>query len=107
MELELLSNKKKRHPLRYIVLCAVFVVFMISAISMIAANNKQIKEKQEELDALNAEIRLQSTRNEELRVERDSLNSLEESKVIMERIAKEKLDYAYPTERIFEIVAGD
>ena len=103
MELELLSNKKKRHPLRYIVLCAVFVVFMISAISMIASNNKQIKEKQAELDAIKYELSIQDTKNEERRNELDSLASLEESKEIMERIAKEKLDFARPTERIFII----
>ena len=105
MELELLSNKKKRHPLRYIVLCAVFVVFMISAISMISSNNKQIKEKQAELDALNAELRIQEIKNEELK-SRESL-SLEESRKILEKSAHVDLDYAYPNERIFIIVAGD
>ena len=105
MELKLLRNKKKRHPLRYIVLCAVFVVFMISAFSIIASNNKQIKLKKQELESIKAEISVQEVKNADLRSDRD--RSDEESRLVLEKAARVSLDYAYPTERIFIIVAGN
>ena len=105
MELELLSNKKKRHPLRYIVLCAVFVVFLFSAFWMIASNNQQIKEKELELDAINQELNIQ--RMDNVSLEKYANYTDEEYMQYVIQKAHKDLDYVRHGEIVFVITAGN
>lgn len=105
MELKLLSNKKKRRPLRYTVLCAVFVVFLIYSVFTIASINKQINEKESQYDAIQSEIRIQELKNSELE---HVLNySDEEYLEYVINKAHNDLDYVRQGERVFIISAGD
>ncbi len=105
MELKLLSNKKKRRPLRYTVLCAVFVVFLIYSVFSIASINKQIKEKESQYDAIQSEIRIQELKNSELE---HVLNySDEEYLEYVINKAHNDLDYVRQGERVFIISAGN
>ncbi len=105
MELKLLSNKKKRRPLRYTVLCAVFVVFLIYSVFTISSINKQIKEKESQYDAIRNEIRIQELKNSELE---HVLNySDEEYLEYVINKAHNDLDYVRQGERVFIISAGD
>lgn len=105
MELKLLSNNKKKHPLRYIALGAVVFVFLISSFITIATINKQIKEKQAELDAIRNEIRIQEIKNTELE---HVLNySDEEYLEYVINKAHNDLDYVRQGERVFVNSAGN
>lgn len=105
MELKLLSNKKKRRPLRYTVLCAVFVVFLIYSVFTIASINKQIKEKNSQYDAIKSEIHIQELKNSELE---HVLNySDEEYLEYVINKAHNDLDYVRQGERVFIISAGN
>ena len=66
MGLKSIDNKKKKHPMWYIVLGVALFVFLIGAVINIAKINIQISEKQAELDAINAQIRIQEIKNSEL-----------------------------------------
>lgn len=105
MELKLLSNNKKSHPLRYVVLGAVFVIFMISAFVMIADNNKQIKQKQQEIDAINAELSIQEIKNREIQ-NYANYSDEEYMQYVIDK-AHSELDYVKKGERVFTIVAGN
>lgn len=105
MEIELLSNKKKKRPLRYIVLGAVFVIFLFSAFLMIANNNRQIKEKQKELDSLNYKIEIQQIANNSM--EQQSKYSDEEYMQNVIRRAHADLDYVRQGEIVYVITAGN
>lgn len=105
MELKLLSKKKKRHPLRYTVLCAVFVVFLIYSVYSIASINKQIKEKQAQYNSIQNEIGIQELKNSELE---HVLNySDEEYLEYVINKAHSDLDYVRQGERVFIISAGE
>lgn len=105
MELKLLRNKKKRRPLRYIVLCAVFVIFIFSAFFMISSNNKQIKSKTRELNAITNELQIQQMENS--KVEIISNYSDEEYLEYVIQKAHNELDYVKQGERVFIITAGN
>lgn len=105
MELKLLSNKKKKHPLRYIALGAVVFVFLISSFITIATTNKHIAEKQKELDSIKSEIRIQEIKNAELE---HVLNySDEEYLAYVISKAHTDLDYVRQGERVFVNSAGN
>ena len=105
LELKLLNNKKKHHPFRYIVLAAVFVVFMISAFAIISANNKQISVVQSEIDEINAQLSIQEIKNSELK---NYANYTDEEylRYVVKKAHKD-LDYVKKGERVFTIVAGN
>lgn len=104
-DLKLVSKKKKPHPLRYIILGVAFVFFMISAFMMIASNNKEVKQKQQELDTINAQISIQELKNVEL--ENYANYSDEEYMQYVIKKAHKELDYVKKGERVFTIVAGN
>lgn len=105
MELKLLSNNKKKHPLRYIALGAVLFIFLISCFVTIASINNQINEKQAELDAIRNEIRIQEIKNSELE---HVLNySDEEYLEYVISKAHSDLDYVRQGERVFVNSAGN
>ncbi|MBR3971368.1 MAG: hypothetical protein IKJ83_00555 [Ruminococcus sp.] len=105
MELKLLRNKKTRHPLRYIVLGAVFVVFVFSTLIIITSNNKQIKSKTRELNAIKNELQIQQMENS--KVEIISNYSDEEYLEYVIQKAHNELDYVKQGERVFIITAGN
>lgn len=105
MELKLLSNKKKKHPLRYTVLCAVFIIFLIYSVITITSINKQIKEKETQYNEIQSEIRIQEFKNSELE---HVLNySDEEYLEYVINKAHNDLDYVRQGERVFIISAGN
>lgn len=105
MELELLSNKKKRRTLRYVVLCAVFVVFLVSAFWMITSNNKEIRKKQAELNDINYQLDIQVLANQSM--EAQAHYSDEEYMQNIIRKAHNDLDYVRQGEIVFVITAGN
>ncbi len=109
MELELLSNKKKRHPLRYFVLGAVFVIFMIYMFITIAHNNSLIKEKQQELDLINYNIEIKNIAIASLKNESEYNGNYSDPGYLEDvvRRAHKVLDYVRPGEIVFVITAGN
>lgn len=105
MELKLLDNKKKKHPLRYIALGVVFFAFLVYAVYYIASVNNQISQKQAEYDALQNEIEIQEIKNSDLE---HVLNySDEEYLDYVISKARNDLDYVKQGERVFVNSAGD
>lgn len=77
--------------------CAAF--FLVSLIGQ----QVRIKEKQEELEVLQTQLKTQQIKNEELK------NSLEQGDDLAdyaEKVARRDLDYAKPEERVFIDVGG-
>ena len=106
MELKLLRNKKKRRPLRYMILCAVFVVFIVSAFFVIRSNNKQIKVKTQELNAIKNELSIQEIKNSEVELRSKYLDDEQFKELFISEEAR-KLDYVKQSERVFIITAGN
>lgn len=105
MGLKSIDNKKKKHPMWYIVLGVALFVFLIGAVINIAKINIQISEKQAELDAINAQIRIQEIKNSELE---HVLNySDEEYLDYVINKAHSELDYVRQGERVFVNSAGN
>ena len=105
MELKLLSNKKKKHPLRYTVLGAVFIVFLLYSVFSITSINRQIKEKEKVYNAIQDEMRIQELKNSELE---HVLNySDEEYLEYVINKAHSDLDYVRQGERVFINSAGN
>lgn len=105
MELKLLSNKKKKNPVLYIILGAVVFVFLIACFVKIADIQGQIAQKQAELDAINNEIRIQEIKNSDLE---HVLNySDEEYLEYVINKAHSDLDYVRQGERVFVNSAGN
>lgn len=105
MELKLLDNNKKKNPVRYLALGAVFLAFLVYAVYSIASVSQQIAEKQAQLDALNNEIKIQEIKNSELE---HVLNySDEEYLEYVINKAHNDLDYVRRGERVFVNSAGN
>lgn len=105
MGLKLMKDKKKKHPMGYIILGVVLFVFLIGMVVNIAIINLQISEKQAELDAINAQIRIQEIKNSELE---HVLNySDEEYLDYVISKAHAELDYVRQGERVFVNSAGN
>ena len=105
MGLKSIEKKKKKHPMWYIVLGVALFVFLIGAVINIAKINIQISEKQAELDAINAQIRIQEIKNSELE---HVLNySDEEYLDYVINKAHSELDYVRQGERVFVNSAGN
>lgn len=105
MGLKVMKDKKKKHPVWYIVLGVAIFVFLIGAVIKIATINVQISEKQAELDAINAQIRIQEIKNSELE---HVLNySDEEYLDYVISKAHSELDYVRQGERVFVNSAGN
>ena len=105
MELKLLSNKKKGRTLRYIVLGAVFVVFLISCFWVIGSDNKQANKIQAELDSINYQLDIPPLANQSL--DSQAHYSDEEYMQNVIRRAHSDLDYVRAGEIVFVITAGN
>ena len=105
MKLKLLSNNKKRRPLRYLIFGAVFFVFLVCSAFSIASINKQLSVKRAEYDAIQNQISIQELKNSELE---HVLNySDEEYLDYVINKAHNDLDYVRQGERVFINSAGN
>lgn len=105
MEEKLQAKNKKSHTLRYIAIGAVFFLLIIYAVYSIANISSQIREKEEELQALNHEIQIADVENNELK---EVLGfSDEEYLEYVLRKAHNDLGYVREGERVFEIISGE
>ena len=92
-ELKLVERYKGSLLLRFaVIVLAVFVV-----VSLIA-QQRQIAEKREDLQTLQAQLATQNVKNEELQ---ESLKDEEGLRDYAEKKAREELNYAKPGERVF------
>ena len=92
-ELKLVEKYKGSLLLRFaVIVLAVFVV-----VSLIA-QQRQIAEKREDLQTLQAQLATQNVKNEELQ---ESLKDEEGLRDYAEKKAREELNYAKPGERVF------
>ena len=73
------------------------VAFMTYGCISIISSQMQIANRRAELEALQNECEVQRIANKEL----ERMVSLGDDDEYLERIAREKLDFAYPDERIF------
>lgn len=90
--------KRARSGLITIILGLCIVYFMFSLIS----SQLELAHKQDELQKIQLQV-------EEIRIENkdtERLISMNEDDKYIERIAKDKLKYAYPDERIFIDISG-
>lgn len=93
-----LEKYKGSWLLRVAILC--FAAFM--SISLVSQQVK-ISEKQEELNALNSEMKIQQLKNEDLSYSMENESELSD---YAERVARNELNYAKAGERIFVNVGG-
>ncbi len=99
------ETKKLQLNLRYLVLCAVILVFAVYSVVTLVDLYSQIAQKKNELEAINGEITIQEIKNEEMNELYNS--SDEEFSDYVEQIAREDLDYIKQGERVFVNVSGD
>ena len=99
------ETKKLQLNLRYLVLCAVILVFAVYSVVTLVDLYSQIAVKKSELEAINGEITIQEIKNEEMNELYNS--SDEEFSDYVEQIAREDLDYIKQGERVFVNVSGD
>jgi len=93
--------KKKSHSSKLIVrMC--LLIFTVYAIYQIIALNGQITEKQQQLEALDEQVVKQQLINEQLQESVDS----EITGEMMSDVARDKLGYSMPGERIFIDITG-
>ena len=105
MKLKLLNGKKKKRPLRYVLLGIVFVVFLICSVFTIGSINKQLNDKQAEYDAIQNQISIQELKNNEL--DKVLNYSDEEYLDYVIKKAHSDLDYVRQGERVFINSAGN
>ena len=81
-------------------------IFVFVAYAVIALVNQQIQisQKRQELSEINQQIQVQELKNDEMQHTLDA--GEEESNEYAEQVAREKLGYAKPGERIFVNVGG-
>ncbi len=99
------ETKKLQLNLRYLVLCAVILVFAVYSVVTLVDLYSQIAVKKSELESINDEITIQEIKNEEMNELYNS--SDEEFSGYVEQIARDDLDYIKQGERVFVNVSGD
>ncbi len=79
--------------------------FLIYALISFISQQVQIGQKEEQLATLQQELSVQNLQNEELK---DALDGgITENSEYIERLARQNLDYAKPSERIFVNISGE
>lgn len=98
-----LGQKKAKKSMRslFFKAAAVFVVFYLLA-SFVGGQLK-LAEKQRELDVLTVKVELQAEANKELL----RMMQADDDAAYVERMAREKLGYAKPHERVFVDLTGE
>ena len=94
--------KRKKHFLSGLMLRAAAVCVGVYLIVGIVVNQVSINSKQQALDSVQQQLETQQAENEEL--ERVLTSGSEEE--IVERVARDRLGYARPDERVFVDVSG-
>lgn len=94
--------KRKKHFLSGLMLRAAAVCVGVYLIVGIVVNQVSISSKQQALDSVQQQLETQQAENEEL--ERVLTSGSEEE--IVERVARDRLGYARPDERVFVDVSG-
>lgn len=96
------KSEKKKTSLSHIAGQVGFLLVGGYLVLGILFNQVQITEKQQELEAARAKLAVQQQQNDELSRVLESGSDLE----IIERVARDKLGYARPNERVFVDVNG-
>lgn len=96
------KKQKKRSRLFTVAAQVGLCVVAVSLSVSIFINYMRITEKQQELEAVNGQLEQQLQQNDELNRVLESGSDLE----IIERVARDKLGYAKPNERVFVDVTG-
>lgn len=102
-----MKEVKRIKPKRsiYLVLMLAIVGLIAYASAVLIQQQVNIKEKEQELERIEAQIVVQNIKNDEIKRVYDSTD--EENREYIERIAREEYDYAKIGERIFVNIAGD
>ena len=96
------KKKRKKGKIFLYVFVAALVVY---AIIMIISQQIQISQKEAQLSEIQQKLSVQNLRNDELK---DALDAgLNASSEYIKRIARQSLDFAKPSERIFVNISGD
>ena len=95
-------KKQKARKRRGIFLKLLLAAFLCYGLTSLVMLQMDLAQKNEELDVINKKIVSQQQTNEELKT---MLGQSDYSEYI-ERIAREKLGYVYPDERVFIDVSG-
>ncbi len=93
------KEKKRKHNI-IIVLCV--AVFILNAVYSLVSSQIEINSKRKQLDEVIASYDEQIAKNKEL----TRLSELAGSDEYYERIAREKLDFGYPLERVYIYSSG-
>lgn len=82
-----------------------FAVFCFAAFFIVSLINQQIQisEKQQQLDELHSEIKIQQIKNDDLKYEYDNEGDMAD---YAEKAARRDFNYAKPQEKVFVIVGG-
>ena len=96
------KKQKKRSRLVTVAVQVGLCVVAVSLSVSIFINYMRITEKQQELEAVNGQLEQRLQQSDELNRVLESGSDLE----IIERVARDKLGYAKPNERVFVDVTG-
>lgn len=96
------KNKKKKNSLAGLVVKLILAGLMISLVVSIISGQMQVAAKQRELAEITEKLELQSETNAEL----ERLMESGDEDAYVERVAREKLGYARPDERVFVDISG-
>lgn len=99
---KVIKTQKKKNSFLLKVAVLAFSIYMVAAL---VNQQIQISEKTRQLSQMQQQLEEQDIRNEELR--RSLSDSTEENEDYIERYAREELDYAKPSERVFVNIAGN
>lgn len=97
------EEKKKKKSFRGLVLKLVLGGVALYLVASFVGGQMQLAAKQRELEELDAKVELQAQENKEL----DRMMQEDDDAAYIERMAREKLGYARPHERVFVDLTGE
>ena len=100
--MKVIKTQKKKNSFLLKIAVLAFSIYMVAAL---VNQQIQISEKTRQLSEMQQQLEEQDIRNEELR--RSLSDSTEENEDYIERYAREELDYAKASERVFVNIAGN
>lgn len=95
-------NKNQKKASKSMVLGICILTFMLYAAFYLVEMQVEILSRKQMLDELKKSVEIQRTANRELERQLDAGLTTEK----IERIAREKLDYVYPNEKIYIDISG-
>ncbi|MDL2252857.1 septum formation initiator family protein [Ruminococcaceae bacterium OttesenSCG-928-I18] len=99
---KLVKDKKEKGVLSSLLFKLALAAGVVYLLVSIIGGQLQVAEKQRELDAVTARVEQQTVKNAELQQLMDS----GDEDAYVERIAREKMGYARPDERVFVDISG-